>query len=234
MTTRPALTTYIALLRGINVNGHRRIKMADLRACLEGDNADDSFVTPVRTWIQTGNVIFQSPRSTTTELEVKMQALISQEFGFDDVPVMIRTVEELQGILSPSNHPFADQESKRVFVAFLDQSPSAERVAAMQRINYQPEAYVIDRRNIHFFIPNLARYKLDTTLFEKMLQVHATSRNVRTLHKLLAIASEMSTLVDDDDAKDANKDCEEVLGRRSPASSSSVSIPRRVSKRRKR
>ncbi|OEU22148.1 DUF1697-domain-containing protein [Fragilariopsis cylindrus CCMP1102] len=179
--------TYVALLRGINVNGHRVMKMADLRASLE--HHSDSF-SHVKTWIQTGNVIFQSSRNSQ-ELKEKIKEVILQDFGLDDVPVMIRTGQEIKEALA--NNPFAERESKRIFIAFLDQKPRQDLMDEMGRVNYSTEEYVLSEKNdmIYFYIPNFAKYKLDTTLFEKKLQLKASSRNWRTTTKLAELASAM-------------------------------------------
>ena len=181
--------TYVALLRGINVNGHRVMKMADLRASLE--HHSDSF-SHVKTWIQTGNVIFQSSsRNSQEQLKEKIKEVILQDFGLDDVPVMIRTGQEIKEALA--NNPFAERESKRIFIAFLDQKPRQDLMDEMGRVNYSPEEYVLSEKNdmIYFYIPNFAKYKLDTTLFEKKLQLKASSRNWRTTTKLAELASAM-------------------------------------------
>ena len=177
--------TYVALLRGINVNGHRVMKMADLRASLE--HHSDSF-SHVKTWIQTGNVIFQSSRNSQ-ELKEKMKEVILKDFGLDDVPVMIRTGQEIKEALA--NNPFAERESKRIFIAFLDQKPRQDLMDEMGRLDYSPEEYVLNNDMIYFYIPNFAKYKLDTTLFEKKLQLKASSRNWRTTTKLAELASAM-------------------------------------------
>ena len=178
--------TYVALLRGINVNGHRVMKMADLRASLE--HHSDSF-SHVKTWIQTGNVIFQSSRNSQEQLKEKIKEVILQDFGLDDVPVMIRTGQEIKEALA--NNPFAERESKRIFIAFLDQKPRQDLMDEMGRLDYSPEEYVLNNDMIYFYIPNFAKYKLDTTLFEKKLQLKASSRNWRTTTKLAELASAM-------------------------------------------
>jgi len=188
--------TYVALLRGINVNGHRVMKMADLRASLEKHHSD-SF-SHVKTWIQTGNVIFQSSRrNSQQELKEKIKEVIFKDFGLDDVPVMIRTGQEIKEALA--NNPFAEAEryeSKRIFIAFLDQKPRQDLMDEMDRrrlVDYSPEEYVLSEKNdmIYYYIPNFAKYKLDTTLFEKKLQLKASSRNWRTTTKLAELASAM-------------------------------------------
>ena len=169
------------------MNGHRVMKMADLRASLE--HHSDSF-SHVKTWIQTGNVIFQSSRNSQ-ELKEKMKEVILKDFGLDDVPVMIRTGQEIKEALA--NNPFAERESKRIFIAFLDQKPRQDLMDEMGRLDYSPEEYILSEKNdmIYFYIPNFAKYKLDTTLFEKKLQLKASSRNWRTTTKLAELASAM-------------------------------------------
>jgi len=185
--------TYIAFLRGINVNGHRIIKMADLRACLEQQHHDDddddgvlSF-TAVRTWLQSGNVLFQCPTcSDIATLEAKIAALLQKDFGFCDVPIMVRTSDSLREAVA--NNPFADKDPKRLFLAILEEAPAQARLDAMAEVDYSPEEYRVCDRFIYFYVPNFAKYKLDTTLFEKRLGVVATSRNWKTANKLIELS----------------------------------------------
>ena len=104
---------------------------------------------------------------------------------------MIRTGQEIKEALA--NNPFAERESKRIFIAFLDQKPRQDLMDEMGRLDYSPEEYVLSEKNdmIYFYIPNFAKYKLDTTLFEKKLQLKASSRNWRTTTKLAELASAM-------------------------------------------
>lgn len=182
---------YVAFLRGINVNGHRVIRMAKLRASLEGEGNFSS----VKTWLQSGNVLVRTELNDPDQVSAKIRAAIEKDFGLDDVPVMIRAANQIKDIVS--SNPFAAQhyETKRIFVAFLNELPCPNLQKEMSQIDYGNEEYVMsndgDLKAIYFYVPDFAKYKLDTTLFEKKLKIVATSRNWRTTNKLVEMAKEM-------------------------------------------
>ena len=92
------MNKHIAILRGINVGGRRKIKMADLKALLAKLNFEN-----VITYIQSGNIVFESSLTDRTQLETSIAQSIHDNYGFD-VPVIVRTVAEIQQIYS--SHPF--------------------------------------------------------------------------------------------------------------------------------
>jgi uncharacterized protein (DUF1697 family) len=96
------MKTYIALLRGINVSGHKKIKMADLKDMLLKKGFQD-----VVTYIQSGNVVFKSEETVHEELEDKIKKGIADTFGFD-VPVLVKTKREIEAILRES--PYTKEE----------------------------------------------------------------------------------------------------------------------------
>ena len=185
-------TVYVALLRGINVNGHRIIKMAELRSSLEQEASFSS----VQTWLQSGNVLVRT-RLVLDPKEVgrRIRAVIAKDFGLDDVPVMIRTAQQIQDTISRNPFSAKPYEAKRIFVAFLNELPCPELLKAMDQMDYGKEEYVINKelKAIYFYVPDFAKYKLDTTLFEKKLKIQATSRNWKTTNKLVELSKEIIT-----------------------------------------
>lgn len=108
---------------------------------------------------------------------------------------MIRTGQQIQDVLD--RNPFLldeKHETERLFVAFLNEAPNSHLIEEMSKIDYSPEEYAIDEelKGIYFYVPYFAKYKLDTTLFEKKLKVWATSRNWRTTTKLGELVKELS------------------------------------------
>lgn len=101
LARRDKITTYIALLRGINVGAHHRIKMQDLKKLLTSMGLEN-----VTTYIQSGNVIFQSSEVKEV-LQIKMEKDIHKAFGFS-TPVILRTDQEFKEIISSC--PYADGE----------------------------------------------------------------------------------------------------------------------------
>lgn len=174
------MKTYIALLRGINVSGQKKIKMADLRDLLESEGLKN-----VRTYIQSGNVIFES-RETAKALQEQIKSIIAKQYGFE-VPILIRTPEEITQIIE--NNPFMDDESKdptRTYFTILSGTPEAELVSKVQEKKYASEEVVFGEHVIYFHSPlGYGDAKMNNNFFEKKLKVSATTRNWKTLNKLI-------------------------------------------------
>lgn len=162
------------MLRGINVGGKRKIIMAELRTMME-----DLGYTKVGTYIQSGNVIFQSEVSEA-DLVSTIQEAIHRVFGHQDVPVIVRNAEEFTRLIK--NQPF-DAETKELHVTFLAQRPDPINVS--QLVNPGTDHYQIEDRNI--YIHCLGKYhqsKLSNTFFEKKMGQSCTTRNWKTILKL--------------------------------------------------
>lgn len=176
---------YVGLLRGINVNGHRMIRMEDLRAlCVAMGYLD------VRTYIQSGNVIFRSTEIARAELESAIAAGIARRFELD-VAVMVRTGQELAEIAAAN--PFLTQgaEPRSLYVTLLAQSPHPDRLRALPAQGFPPDGFVAAERCIYVHCPEgYHRTKLTNAFFEAHLGVPATTRNWNTLGKLAAMAAE--------------------------------------------
>ena len=176
------MPTHIALLRGINIGPAKRVAMADLRALCEKLGYED-----VRTYVNSGNVVLTgkgSPRKVERELE----EAIAAELGVE-VPVVVRTRDELADVVERNPFPEADAEPKRMQVSFLSGKPDAAFVRKLEEQDFSPERFVASGREIYAWHPDgLQRSKLGATLVDKRLG--ATARNWNTVTKLLAMADE--------------------------------------------
>lgn len=174
---------YIALLRGINVSGHKLIKMADLRELLEGP-----IMQNVQTYIQSGNIVFESASTKSADLEQLINARINGKYGFD-VPVLVKTPVELEYVLD--NNLFItkfQRDPKRVYVTFLNAMPDEALIEKLKEYDYKPEEYIIDGTNLYFYSPHdYGNAKMNNNFFEKKLKVTATTRNWATINKLIAM-----------------------------------------------
>lgn len=173
---------YIALLRGINVGGQKKIKMADLRAMCEKIGLQE-----VQTYIQSGNVIFKNSEENTSVLEKDLQNQIKTTFGFE-VPVMVMTQAYLQEVAE--NNPFLklnkDLDTKLLHVTFLAEQPAENLIKVLAEKDYGTDEFEVIENRVYLYFPNgYGRTKLTNTVFEKKLQVAATTRNWRTTKKLL-------------------------------------------------
>ncbi len=174
------MATFISLLRGINVGGLRKIRMADLRAAYEALG-----MTSVATYLQSGNVLFHSKMRGAAKVARLIEEQLDARFGFD-VTVLIRTPVEFERIIEANL--FADQAKKdptKVHVAFLAARPSASALRTLADIDTGGDEFIVERDSIYVYCPKgAARTKLTGALFERKLEVAATARNWRTVEAL--------------------------------------------------
>nr|WP_263323500.1 DUF1697 domain-containing protein [Neobacillus sp. Marseille-Q6967] len=175
---------YIALLRGINVNGHNIIKMSELKTLFE-----DLGFKNVKTYIQSGNVLFEADQDAGT-MAGQIEKGIEEKFGLE-VPVVIRTRSDLELLIENCPYP-ADQlgEGETVHVAFLSDIPAPEAASRLEPYRSEMEDYTISGKDVYlFFRKSFHVSKLPVQL--KKLGVHATVRNWRTVNKLADLAKEL-------------------------------------------
>ncbi|HAI76296.1 MAG TPA: DUF1697 domain-containing protein [Microscillaceae bacterium] len=172
------MTTYIALLRGINVGGHRKIPMATLRQLCEALGWQK-----VQTYIQSGNLVFQSD-DVPESLAVALQQAILNHFGFE-VVVIIRTAGELMQVLEA--YPWRDEapEAQQYFTLLANEpDPSLPPVVVDA-----PEKYHLDGLTVYLFCANgYGQTKMGNDFFERKLKQKATTRNRNTIVKLIEMA----------------------------------------------
>jgi len=175
------MRAYIILLRGINVGGHRKVKMAELRALLEKQNFKN-----VQTYIQSGNIVFQSTR-TILEIQDITAGAIEQHFGFE-VPVVVLNKQDVASILL--NCPFTLSDQEASYYTILSQVPLRENIALFETIKYPEEEIILIDRCVYFYTTKgMGRAKYSNNLVENKLGVTATTRNHRTLTRLLEMLS---------------------------------------------
>ncbi|MBL4715687.1 MAG: DUF1697 domain-containing protein [Bacteroidia bacterium] len=171
----------IAILRGINVGGKRKILMADLKELFVDLGFED-----IQTYIQSGNVMFNSSEKKDNILIAdEIEQSIFKEYGFT-VPVIVISVNELNKAIA--ENPFFKKDSidiDRLHLTFLKEIPENEKLQNIKSYNYSPDKYEIKERNV--FIYCSAKYsdsKLTNTFFESKLKVSATTRNWKTVISL--------------------------------------------------
>jgi uncharacterized protein (DUF1697 family) len=172
--------TWVCLLRGVNVGG-KKVAMKALRELIEELGHQD-----VVTYIQSGNVVFRAPSGGARKLAGDIQKAIKAEMGLD-VTVLLRSPDELGEVIA--GNPFPGVEDK-LHVTFLDAEPEASKVAAMDAEAYSPDRFEVVGRTVYLHCPDgYGRSKLVNSFWEKKLGVAATTRNWRTVNKLLEMAS---------------------------------------------
>lgn len=178
---------YISLLRGINVSGQKIIRMADLKALYEKLGFQN-----VLTYIQSGNVIFDSDIKNITELNKKIENAIERKYKFC-VPVELRTSREILNIIK--NCPFGsvdlEQEGTKVLVSFLSATPLKDKLEKAQEYAADSEQIVLKGKEIYLYCPNgYGKSKLSNTFLEKKLGVGATTRNWKSVNKLYELSTQ--------------------------------------------
>ncbi len=172
---------YVALLRGINVSGQKKILMADLRGYFEELGFDG-----VGSYIQSGNVVFESKIKSVSVLEKKIGSLILEKYGFD-VPVVVRTGAEMLGVAGGC--PFGDvdlkKEGSRVMVTFLDREVGGDVVEELMVFVKEPERLEVVGKHVYLYCPGgYGKTKLTHVFLEKKLGVAGTTRNWNGVLKL--------------------------------------------------
>ena len=175
---------HVALLRGINIGGKNKLPMADLAAIFREAGCDG-----VRTYIQSGNVVFRADPALAEEIPSLIGESILDRFGYR-TPVIARSARELGEIVQAN--PFADTgtEANRLLVFFLADLPDRVRVETLDPDRSPGDEFVVRRREIFLHYPNgVARSKLTNSYFDSTLATTSTGRNWRTVTKLLELAT---------------------------------------------
>src|SRR5262245_16729481 len=176
------MNTYIALLRGINVGGSNMVKMADLKRLMEENGCAD-----VRTYIQSGNAVFQSAASDPERLAKKIGGAIAKLRGFEP-RVLVLTGAELKRAADANPFPEAEREPKTVHLFFLDAKPAKPDLKAIEELRAKTERFALKGRVFYMHTPDgLGKSKLATRA-ERFLGVAATARNWNTVTTLLEMA----------------------------------------------
>ena len=173
---------YIALLKGINVGGHKKVPMAELRALLSKVGLSN-----VQTYIQTGNVFFETKESSSSNIEKTIRQAIHSHFGFE-VLVMVKTRHDLQRIFN--DYPFTNEKKEASYFMMLHNVPSEEMIVEASKKVYEFDQYVIKNDCIYLFCDKgMGKSKFNTNFFENKLNTFATARNYKTMLKLLSLSS---------------------------------------------
>jgi len=177
------LSVYVALLRGINVGGAKTVKMEKLR-----DTFEKLGFGGVRTYVNSGNVVFESAPTDTGVLSKKIADKISVDFGFS-VRVFVRSSDELQSVVE--KNPFLKEkriDESRLHVTFLTEQPSKATLARLDSLGADPDRYSSNGREIYLYCPNgYGRSKLSNNALEKALSLTATTRNWKTVNTVASL-----------------------------------------------
>lgn len=173
---------YIALLRGINVGGNTMLKMEELRRTFDALHFEN-----VKTYINSGNIAFDSAEPTEARLTSMIEAAIEMDFA-RPVPVMVREQEAIGRIMSANPFEGDFGSHKEMHVLFLKGGMSAEKQEQLMAAATPPERFAVLGREIYCHLPlGVADSILGKSFIEKKLKVPVTGRNWRTVEKLAGL-----------------------------------------------
>ena len=179
------MSIYISLLRGINVGGQKKILMADLKALYESAGFKN-----VTTYVQSGNVVFESPEKSCAELEKKIENAILKKYGFE-VSTIIRDTNSFKKVIG--NNPYSDISKKDPvlpYVIFLKDLPGSSSIKDIEIPKDEKGEFKIIGSEIYLNpVSSYGRTKLNNVFFEKKLKVSSTARNWKTVMALFKVAA---------------------------------------------
>jgi uncharacterized protein (DUF1697 family) len=174
------MNKYIAFLRAINVGTGRQVKMDILRKLFE-----DSGYTNVKSYIQTGNIIFETAENDIQLLRDSIEPRLKETFGFD-IPVIIRTDKELKTLLK--NNPFKNfisKEKTALYTTLLENTPDSATVTKIEKLSNNTDVLkVIDKDIFWLAYKERGKSPITNTSLEKSLRMSATTRNINTMMQL--------------------------------------------------
>lgn len=176
------MASWVALLRGVG-GGIRPLPMRELTAALEDIGLKD-----VRTYIQSGNVVFSSARSAA-RLAVEIERCIEKKFGFHS-NTFVLSVPELQRAAKGNPFPQADEKPQTLHLFFLAKPARAAQLDAMNEIKTKSEQFVLKSKVFYFYTPDGFGISKLGAKAERLLGVDTTARNWRTVGKVLELAKE--------------------------------------------
>jgi uncharacterized protein (DUF1697 family) len=180
------MAAFISLLRGINVSGQKRIQMTELKAACEALGFGN-----VRTYVQSGNVVFESSEVDSARLAGMIEVQVERSFGYS-LPVFVREAGEFQQLIAAN--PFTTQRHEdhaSLHVTFLYAGPDPSQWSKLGTVNSGEDEFAAGVKEVFLFCPNgYGRTKLSNNFFEKKLGTPATTRNWKTVLALWDLANE--------------------------------------------
>jgi uncharacterized protein (DUF1697 family) len=173
------MKTFVALLRGINVVGSHMLAMKDLKALVERHECCD-----VRTYIQSGNVVFRSATADVDRLGGNIAAGISKSHGFEP-GVIVLTEAELANAIAGNPFPEAIEAPKSVHLFFLAERPRRPDLKGCEALKTKTESFVLKGKVFYLHTPDGFGTSKLARRAEKLLGVPATARNWRTVTTLI-------------------------------------------------
>jgi uncharacterized protein (DUF1697 family) len=181
------MNTVIALLRGINVGGKNKLPMRELKAMLQGLGLES-----IQTYIQSGNVVFQTDRVDLAELASEIGTAVAQSHGF--IPkIMLLESPQLAEAIAANPFPQGEDEPKALHFYFLETVPEAPNLAALETLKTDREQFQLIDAVFYLYAPDgIGRSKLAAKV-ERAMGVSATARNWRTVSQIVTMVEASPT-----------------------------------------
>ncbi|HEY2016675.1 MAG TPA: DUF1697 domain-containing protein [Bryobacteraceae bacterium] len=178
----------ISMLRGVNLAAHKRVKMDALRELYLSLKLRNP-----QTYLQSGNVIFQTKEQDLVLLATRIESAIERKFGFSS-DVILRTPADLRDVIT--RNPFAgrpDIEPNKLLVTFLRCDPGVEACDKIRQMKPYPDEVRIDGREMYTYYTSVARPVISWAVIEKALKTSGTARNWNSVTRLLEMAEALET-----------------------------------------
>lgn len=177
------MKTCIALFRGVNIGGKNILPMKNLVVILENIGCKK-----VKTYIQSGNAVFQTVKNETTKLAEKISSRVLESHGFKP-KVLLLDISELEEAIE--NNPFETENGKALHFFFLDTLPKQPDLEQLTSVKSTTEEFKLDKKVFYLYAPDgVGRSKLAAKV-EHALGVPVTARNYNTVNKLMAMAKQL-------------------------------------------
>jgi uncharacterized protein (DUF1697 family) len=178
------MSTYISMIRGINVGGAKKVLMKDLAALYEACG-----FTNIRTYVQSGNVVFDSTEKKPAAISKTIEAGIEKKYKFH-ADAVVRTPQDFENVIL--GNPFSKKsgvDTRRLYVTFLSDAPDAQGLQNVAGAASGADQFEIGGREIFLFCPDgYGTTKLSNNFFESKLKRVATTRNWNTVTTLYGMA----------------------------------------------
>ena len=173
---------YAAFLRGINVGGNKKISMEPLRAMFESLEFEN-----VRSYINSGNVMFDAKKAADEKLEARIEKAIAAEFGME-VAVMVRAIGEIEELISKNPLEKKQKEGQDIFVVFLKKELSPENEKLLLEQNSPKQTFTVFGANVFCLMDRgFQDSLLGKKFIDNKLKTPATARNIRTVKKVVSM-----------------------------------------------
>jgi uncharacterized protein (DUF1697 family) len=175
----------VAFLRGVNMAGHNKIIMADLKKLFVSLGYKDA-----ETYIQSGNIVFSDSGELPEAIESKIENAIRKKLGLE-IAALVRTADDLSVILRANPYiNSSGSDHAKIAALLLKDMPTDSQISKMDGIAYPPDEYFISGKEIFIHCPDgFGRTKLYTNFFEKKMKVIGTARNWNSMTVLWGMAN---------------------------------------------